>query len=109
VHAKEKGKDILDVSAHEDVEDSSDSEYDDVHEAGSVDSSVDDEEAICYREQALELKKIVKTRMLGEKEQKSSKMQEEFIFYEVHCFKHTMLCVKLTQKLAAKCSRIAQN
>jgi hypothetical protein len=46
VHAKEKGKDILDVSAHEDVEDSSDSEYDDVHEAGSVDSSVDDEEAI---------------------------------------------------------------
>jgi hypothetical protein len=84
------------VSAHEDVEDSSDSEYDDVHEAGSVDSSVDDEEAIFfYREQALELKKIVKlkTGMLGEEQQKSSKMQEEFIFYEVHCFKYISLLV----------------
>jgi hypothetical protein len=48
-----------------------------------------------YREQALELKKIVKlkTGMLGEEQQKSSKMQEEFIFYEVHCFKYISLLV----------------
>jgi hypothetical protein len=47
---KDKGKKIQDVSAHEGEDgDSSDSDYVDVHEEDSGDSSVDDEEACCYR------------------------------------------------------------
>jgi hypothetical protein len=81
----DKGKGIQDVSAHddvleEDIED--DSDYEDVHEEDSEDSSGDDEEAICYRKQALELKKIVKRRMLGEVEDKGTKVPEEFIVPE---------------------------
>ncbi|KAM0868701.1 hypothetical protein ACQ4PT_041148 [Festuca glaucescens] len=81
----DKGKGIQDVSAHddvlqEDIED--DSDYEDVHEKDSEDSSVDDEEAICYRKQTLELKKIVKIRMLGEVEDKGTKVPEEFIVPE---------------------------
>jgi hypothetical protein len=61
----DKGKESVQNIApeQEDFEETSDSDYDAVHEADSEDSSADDEEAICYRKQALELKKRVKRKM----------------------------------------------
>jgi hypothetical protein len=81
----DKGKEIKEISVHEreDGEDSSDSDYEDVHEADSGDSSADDDEAICYRKKALELKNKVKRKMLGEEELKETKVPEEFIVLEI--------------------------
>jgi hypothetical protein len=68
---QDKGKEILEMKTTPEEgcdDDSSDSDYDDVHEADSDDSSADDDEANCYRKQAMELQKMVKRRMLGEEE-----------------------------------------
>jgi hypothetical protein len=81
---QDKGKEIQEHIAGEEAEqeDSSDSDYDVVHDADSEDSSADDDEAKCYREQAMELKKRVKRRMLGEEENKTANVPEEFIVPE---------------------------
>ncbi|XP_047084215.1 uncharacterized protein LOC124695405 [Lolium rigidum] len=81
---KGKGKENIKSSAHEeeDCGESSDSDYDGVHEVDSEDSSADDDEAICYRQQALELKNRVRRKMLGEDEVKTTKVPEEFIVPE---------------------------
>jgi hypothetical protein len=52
---QDKGKEIQEHIAGEEAEqeDSSDSYYDVVHDADSEDSSADDDEAKCYREQAM--------------------------------------------------------
>jgi hypothetical protein len=80
----DKGKESVQNIApeQEDFEETSDSDYDAVHEADSEDSSADDEEAICYRKQALELKKRVKRKMLGEEEMKATHIPEDFIVPE---------------------------
>ncbi|KAM0837596.1 hypothetical protein ACQ4PT_061541 [Festuca glaucescens] len=81
---QDKGKESVKSSAHEgeDGGESSDSDYDVVLEVDSEDSSADDDEAICYRQQALELKNRVKRKMLGEEEVKITKVPEEFIVPE---------------------------
>lgn len=80
----DKGKKIVKniAPAEEDGEDSSYSDFDAVHEADSEDNSAHDEEAICYRQQALELKKRVKRKILGEEEMKATNIPEDFILPE---------------------------
>ncbi|KAM0900630.1 hypothetical protein ACQ4PT_020472 [Festuca glaucescens] len=83
-HHQDKGKENVKSSAHEEEDggESSDSDYEAVHEVDSEDSSANDDEAICYRQQALELKNRVKRKMLGEEEVKTTKVPEEFIVPE---------------------------
>jgi hypothetical protein len=63
----DKGKGVQDSTTNEAEygQDSSDSDYDDVHDADSGDSSADDEEAMCYRKHAQELKERVRKKCLG--------------------------------------------
>jgi hypothetical protein len=80
----DKGKGVQDSTTNEAEygQDNSDSDYDDVHEADSGDSSADDEEAMCYRKHAQELKERVRKKMLGEEHPKETKVPEEFIVPE---------------------------
>jgi hypothetical protein len=84
MNLQDKGIGIQIESAHEgeDAEDSSDSDYENVHEADSGDSSADDEEAMCYRKHAHELKERVRKKMLGEEHVKATIVPEEFIVPE---------------------------
>jgi hypothetical protein len=81
MNLQDKGKGIQIESAHEgeDAEDSSDSDYENVHEADSGDSSADDDEAIFYRKYVEELKENVRRQMLGEDR---AQVKEEFIVPE---------------------------
>ncbi|KAM0867718.1 hypothetical protein ACQ4PT_041769 [Festuca glaucescens] len=78
LQVQDKGKEIEIDSADggDDAEDRSDSDYDDVLEAVSGDSSADDDEALFYRKYAEELKQSVRRQMLGEDR---AKVKEDFI------------------------------
>jgi hypothetical protein len=81
LQVQDNGKEIEIDSADggDDAEDRSDSEYDDVLEADSGDSSADDDEALLYRNYAQELKQSVRRQMLGEDR---AKVKEDFIIPE---------------------------
>ncbi|KAM0916359.1 hypothetical protein ACQ4PT_010238 [Festuca glaucescens] len=81
MNLQDKGKGIQIEIAHEgvDADDRSDSDYENVHEVDSGDSSADDDEAIFYRKYVEELKESVRRQMLGEDR---AKVKEEFIVPE---------------------------
>ncbi|XP_051184781.1 uncharacterized protein [Lolium perenne] len=81
LQVQDKGKEIEIDSANggDDAEDRSDSDYDDLLEADSGDSSADDDEALFYRKYAEELKQSVRRQMLGEDR---AKVKEDFIIPE---------------------------
>nr|XP_051201902.1 uncharacterized protein LOC127315456 [Lolium perenne] len=81
MNLQDKGKGIQIESAHEgdDAKDRSDSDYENVHEADSGDSSANDDEAIFYRKYVEELKESVRRQILGED---MAKVKEEFIVPE---------------------------
>ena len=79
IQLQDKGKEIESAHEGEDAEDRSNSDYDDVHEADSGDSSADDDESLWYRKYAQELKESVRKQMLGEDK---AKVKEDFIVPE---------------------------
>ncbi|CAM0908873.1 unnamed protein product [Alopecurus aequalis] len=78
---EEKGKGVKVHSDRQETEsDTSDSDYnDDAHEGDDSNSSVEDEEAINYRQQAKELRKKIKNKMLGEEEFRPCKVPDEYV------------------------------
>ena len=73
---------VATVNDGENGDDTSDIDYEDVHEADIEDSNADDEETICYSKQAQELKETVRKKMLGEDHPAATIVPEEFIVPE---------------------------
>ncbi|KAM0910461.1 hypothetical protein ACQ4PT_014137 [Festuca glaucescens] len=78
---EEKGKGIKESAVEEDDTDDSDFCY--AHGADDSNSSTDDDEVVSNRLQAMELRKKIKKKMLGEEEMKGCTVPADFIVPEV--------------------------